>query len=395
MFRSSVHRDIECTDCHSDVDAADLPHAEKLKPVYCGTCHDDEQLDFDASIHGQAFNRHAPYAPSCKACHGVHDIFSPQDDRSRAYKMNVPYLCGQCHREGAPVANTYEIGEHNILENYTESIHGEGLFKKGLMVTAACADCHNAHLILPHTEPRASIIAAQHHRDVHALPREDRGRARQGDPRRALGEGARRDSGLHRLPRAAPRAQGSDRAHHLRPQLPEVPRAAGMHSYENGDTVCHGERGRSGHVGAQDDSVREVPRDVDPRRQRPCEPSGAVDCSNCHAKISEEYTVSGHGQAHAKGIEQAPYCTDCHGSHKALSHLDEAARTHRASVPELCGAAIAPRARPRWRDAHLSQDDALVRLFAERARESADGERAAPECRVHRLPFVAHGAQAR
>ncbi len=87
----------------------------------------------------------------------MHDILSPADADSRTFKMNVPYLCGQCHREGAPVANTYKISEHNIIENYSQSIHGEGLFKKGLTVTATCTDCHRAHMILPHTDPRASI----------------------------------------------------------------------------------------------------------------------------------------------------------------------------------------------------------------------------------------------
>ena len=50
-----------------------------------------------------------------------------------------------------------KIDQHNILENYTESIHGEGLLKKGLIVAANCASCHTAHSILPHTDPNSSI----------------------------------------------------------------------------------------------------------------------------------------------------------------------------------------------------------------------------------------------
>ena len=46
--------------------------------------------------------------------------------------------------------------------------------------------------------------------------------------------------------------------------------------------------------------------DIDPRLTRPCEPSGEVDCSNCHAKISEEYYISGHGVDHLAGEERAP-----------------------------------------------------------------------------------------
>ena len=153
----SMHQDLDCIDCHEDADVEDFPHEDSLEKVHCGLCHDDAQLDFDASVHGQALNRKAPYAPDCKDCHGAHDILPPGDPDSRTYKMNVPYLCGRCHREGAPVASTYSISEHNIVENYSQSIHGEGLFKRGLTVTATCKDCHRSHLILPHTEPRSSI----------------------------------------------------------------------------------------------------------------------------------------------------------------------------------------------------------------------------------------------
>ena len=38
-----------------------------------------------------------------------------------------------------------------------DSIHGEGLFKRGLTVTAVCTSCHTAHFVLPHTDPRSSI----------------------------------------------------------------------------------------------------------------------------------------------------------------------------------------------------------------------------------------------
>ena len=36
-------------------------------------------------------------------------------------------------------------------------MHGEGLFKKGLSVTAVCTSCHTSHDIRPHTDPKSSI----------------------------------------------------------------------------------------------------------------------------------------------------------------------------------------------------------------------------------------------
>ena len=56
----------------------------------------------------------------------------------------------------------------NILGNYMDSIHGEGLFKQGLTVTAVCTSCHTAHFVLPHTDPRSSIAKAEHRQDLHA-----------------------------------------------------------------------------------------------------------------------------------------------------------------------------------------------------------------------------------
>ncbi len=338
VFGASAHGKLACTGCHTDVDPDDLPHAEKLKPVFCGTCHDDEQLDFDASIHGQALNRREPYAPACKSCHGMHDIFAPGDPRSSVFKMKVPFLCGKCHREGAPVANTYKISEHNILENYSESIHGEGLFKKGLIVTATCSDCHRAHLILPHTEPRASISprnVAGTCMKCHARIEEVHTKVIQG----ALWEKAPgaipacTDCHLpHKARREAVSLTISDRECMKCHERHDLFKVTGSDTLSM--NVNREELGGSAH--------KNIPcvkchYDVDPHLKRPCTPAGKVDCSACHAKISEEYAISGHGQAHAKGISEAPYCTTCHGTHGVLPHTDENAPTYRASIPALCG----------------------------------------------------------
>jgi cytochrome b subunit of formate dehydrogenase len=338
LFARTVHRDLACTDCHADVDPEDLPHAEKLQPVFCGGCHDDQQVDFDASIHGQALKRRQPYAPSCKDCHGVHDIFATSDARSLAFKMKVPYLCGKCHREGAPVANTYQISEHNIIENYSESIHGEGLFKKGLMVTAACADCHRAHLILPHTEPRASISP----RNITATCMQCHARIEEVHVKVIRGELWEKAPGAipactdchvpHKVRREAVTLTISDRDCMKCHERHDVFKIAGADTLSM--TVDREELETSAHTNIP---CVKCHSDVDPRKQRPCEPAGLVDCSSCHARIAEEYTASGHGQAREQGIEQAPYCTTCHGGHGALNHRDEASPTFRAAVPALCG----------------------------------------------------------
>jgi cytochrome b subunit of formate dehydrogenase len=77
--------------------------------------------------------------------------------------------------------------------------------------------------------------------------------------------------------------------------------------------------------------------DVNPKLSRPCSTAKEVECANCHAKVSEEYFSSGHGQAYMKKEENAPYCVDCHGGHTVKSHLDENSLTFRSSIPTLCG----------------------------------------------------------
>ena len=42
-------------------------------------------------------------------------------------------------------------------KNCSQSIHGKGLFERGLIVAAACTDCHTAHSVLPHTDPNSTI----------------------------------------------------------------------------------------------------------------------------------------------------------------------------------------------------------------------------------------------
>jgi len=52
---------------------------------------------------------------------------------------------------------THDIPKKNILKNFSMSIHGEGLYRKGLTVTAVCTSCHTAHNVLPHTDPNSTI----------------------------------------------------------------------------------------------------------------------------------------------------------------------------------------------------------------------------------------------
>ncbi len=50
-----------------------------------------------------------------------------------------------------------EIAQDSILTHYQESIHGEGLYKRGLTNSAVCSDCHTAHDVRDSHDPASSI----------------------------------------------------------------------------------------------------------------------------------------------------------------------------------------------------------------------------------------------
>ena len=156
-FAGSIHGSLSCINCHADLEGKELPHDEDLKPVNCGNCHDKETALHAKSLHGQAIARGDELAPHCSDCHGKHDIVAVKGKDSPVAPLKVPFLCGKCHQEGGPVQKARVIHQDHILENFSESIHGEGLLKKGLIVAPNCASCHTAHSILPHTDPSSSI----------------------------------------------------------------------------------------------------------------------------------------------------------------------------------------------------------------------------------------------
>ncbi|TFH00324.1 MAG: hypothetical protein E4H13_07755, partial [Calditrichales bacterium] len=358
-FKKSVHGDLGCLDCHADVDEDDLPHPERLETVKCADCHDDEHVDFDAGIHGMAFKKNQPYAPDCSECHGTHEILSSSNPKSSTYKMNIPFLCGKCHREGAPVANIYKIAEHNIIENYSQSMHGKGMFEKGLTVTATCTDCHSDHKILPRSFAQSSVSRqniAQTCMRCHTRIEQVHKQIIKGE----LWESK---------PGAVPACTDCHLPHQVRKESVSINisdrSCLKCHEKEDTHKVIDGEKVsmRVDRDELTDSRHRNIPcvkchSDVNPSLQRPCTTSGPIDCSICHAKIAGEYMASGHGQARMRGDKDVPYCVDCHGDHNVTSHLEEDTRTYRAEIPKLCG--NCHKENGKASKAHLMEENALA-----------------------------------
>jgi hypothetical protein len=333
-FGSSVHTSVGCTGCHADLAGVELPHGAPKK-VNCGTCHDAEQKQHAASLHGRAIARGNSLAPRCADCHGVHDIVKVTDKNSAVAPLKIPYVCGRCHSEGTPVQRNLHIDQHNIIQNYTESIHGEGLLRKGLTVAANCASCHTPHNILPHTDPNSSIarknIAAtctKCHAQIEAVHRKT-----------IRGELWEKES--HVLPacvdchqpnkvRKVFYTQGMADADCLRCHTKEGMKASDGRPLSVQPIELAGSR----HAKV---ACSQCHSEVNASKVRPCETiTKKVDCGKCHEEVGQQYQRSTHGQLFARQDPNAPTCKECHGTHGILGKRDPVSKTFATNVPNLC-----------------------------------------------------------
>ncbi len=340
ILNRSPHKDVECVACHIDAAVEDFPHPEKLNVVNCGSCHTIPEMQFAKGIHGKALSQNEPYAPDCKECHGRHDILSSSLPDSRTYKMNIPILCGNCHKEGAPVARMYKMTEHNILENYSQGIHGKGLYESGLFVTATCNDCHGNHYILPSKDKNSYVNTSR----VAKTCMKCHVRIEQTHRKVIKTELWEKQAG------AVPACTSCHPPHKVEYQknkeslsslscLKCHDKNSSQGEFllkQNGDTIQFDKThlDNSVHFNIQ---CSECHADVSAKRKRPCETAKVVDCSNCHIQTANQYYESGHGKAFLDKKEDAPSCISCHGSHKTKSRLDESSPIYRANIPKLCG----------------------------------------------------------
>jgi Zn-finger protein len=135
-YNSSVHGSAgyACVQCHTNISG--FPHpkptAETLRGLSmqlytsCTYCHQDKYEATLDSVHAMALAAGNAQAAICTDCHGVHDISSPNEPRSK-----IPQTCQLCHSQ--------------IYNIYEESVHGEALIGEGNPDVPSCIDCHGVH----------------------------------------------------------------------------------------------------------------------------------------------------------------------------------------------------------------------------------------------------------
>ena len=330
-----------CIDCHKG-HAVTAPKDPIGQLGTCGSCHEKESAAHRRSLHGKAAVNGDPLAPSCVVCHDHHAILSHTDPKSPTAIMNIPSLCGRCHREGSEVSLQHDIPQHRILENFSMSVHGQGLFKKGLTVTAVCTSCHTAHDILDHNNPDSSInrnnvartCTKCHARieEVHVKVIE--GRLWEEEPHKV--PSCVECHQPHKIRRRPSSVEGAANRNclkcHGKPDLKTVRDGVEVSLYVDEEAY-----GLSMHAQT---ACAQCHTEVSPDHpERACATiTKPVDCGICHAEQVHEHELSRHGQLAMQGDADVPKCLTCHGdAHLIQGHRVPSSPTFARNVPKLCG----------------------------------------------------------
>jgi len=136
-IQASVHADLACTDCHSPLTSTGHPAVDRA-PEACAACHTDEQRSWSSGAHGGTSDQGT--SPTCVTCHGTHDVMPAANPQ---FRLDLAERCAACHRQ---------INEHQFASNpLGMETH------LGRMDVATCVDCHEAHEVLPPSDPRSSV----------------------------------------------------------------------------------------------------------------------------------------------------------------------------------------------------------------------------------------------
>jgi len=280
-FGASIHgaAGIACVDCHADLaKAAEFPHAEKLAPAQCATCHDKAVAAYDRSVHAQARRTGGSLAANCADCHGAHDVLPSSDPTSRTHHLALIETCGRCHGN-EEIIRRGKIAIGNVVDLFKDSIHGKALIRSGLSVAPTCTDCHGNHDIRRKTDAESKIfrktipatcsschegVGRQYWQSVHGT------QVAKGSP-------------------LAPVCTSCHTAHQIR---------------------------RSDVEGWKLEVITE--------------------CGTCHEQSLNTYRDTFHGQVTALGYSRVASCADCHGAHNVLPKADPRSQVAQGHVVATC-----------------------------------------------------------
>jgi cytochrome b subunit of formate dehydrogenase len=264
-FTQSAHGMLECVSCHENFKPDQIPHARRLTPVACTSCHGEEKfIHYAQSVHGK--QKAGKPAAACTDCHSTHAIQKLSEKGQEEKKRFAEQICARCHAE--------------IDAKYRASDHGLAL-QAGVQGAPACIDCHGEHeVVSPTTEGATTSRKNEAAMCLHCHADNPEVRARVGPS-----------------------------AGFIRSYEKSVHAQAVQHGNEAAATCtdCHGSH--------------EMKKGSHPE-SKVSKKHIAETCGQCHGDIEEQYRGSSHGKALERGVLASATCTDCHGEHNILSPHD-------------------------------------------------------------------------
>ena len=277
IFAKSAHQKLGCISCHKGFNAENIPHKKKIEQIDCIRCHRDAPSKH--SLHPQlakALEAHEQPDVSCKDCHGKHEVMSSKVAGSKFSESKITESCAECHAD--------------IKEKFAVSAHGKAL-AGGIAGAPNCLTCHR-HAISNLAGIRDSLKYKTEQEKICLSCHLDNP-----DVKAKTSPSAGFIAAYEKSVHGAALLKGNAKAANC--------------------VDCHGSHGM----------------------QKGLEPTALVNrmhlpetCSKCHASIAHEYEESIHGIAVAKGVKDAPVCTDCHGEHNILRHSDPTSRVAAANI---------------------------------------------------------------
>lgn len=274
----SVHDSWDCIDCHEGFDPDSTPHREGSLRVDCLACHED----FDPATHpfhpqlaDDSLGADEP-AVDCAGCHGGHDIVAIEDEAFPFAGTQSIQACGRCH---GGVTEHFKASAHFLAEGETPD----------------CLTCH-----------RTDVVDGE-------------------------------------VPTLALKLAQSEQCMSCHVDKPE----AATWTRLSKDFVASW--GSSVHGSALESGNAEAANCVDCHGSHDMKRAMIADsrvnklhipetCQRCHAEAAQDYSLGVHAEALRAGVVDSPVCTDCHGEHLILDHLDpRAAVAPRNVSQQLCG----------------------------------------------------------
>lgn len=230
-----------------------------LSPV---SAEDEFCLDCHTEPAGFQHSVHAE-----QTCLGCHDTAGEASHPGLLPKV----LCSNCHPD--------------VQEEFSESLHATSVLPESRREPARppdCADCHGTHDILGALDSESRTFRL-------------------------------------RIPQLCGQCHGDQKFVREYPDLLSTRPFFAYQESVHGRAIARGETEAAVCTDCHGIHALFLPRDPRARISRQNIPET---CGQCHQEEASAYRRSIHGESAARGNSQVPVCTDCHGIHSILPHID-------------------------------------------------------------------------